>query len=661
MLARYKIYFFVSLISFIFPSSVLRAKERVVKSSFLTWDTLWEGDILVDGIVKVAYGVTLNIAPGTNIRFAFRDEDKDGVGDSGLFIQGTINAVGTRLLPIVFTSGAKNKKTGDWKGINIIASDREINTFLHVNIEYADVGVHSHFSKLVLRSCGIVNNHRGLYCQEMDLDISTTTFFGNISAIRCRDVVARITKIVVKNNTLGVNCRKGILDISDSEFSSNSVYGLRLRDSVARLVGVDFDKNRYGGRFQDSKLTIENSNVSNNYQTGLSFMGGAVSINNSKINSNGLEGISALRTDLSVTGSVFRDNGFGVRCRYGTSFLASGCVFEKNNEGVAMSGKEAKTSFHGLLLSFISNTVGCHFTNVSPFVIENSVMLGGGEGIRAKKSSGNIKHLTVRNSSKDAISVSDSLLTLSKTKVSTSGGIGIYLLRTSFSMESVKSEKNHLAGIKVIGGEGAIFSVESSNNAGNGYTFEKCKVLLQASKSLANSASGVCLTTSVVSINKFSARENAGWGIFERNSRFLLNNGVFVENSAGGLCSQQTENSHIINSSFRDNSGGGWFCDSCEETFFADNLVADNHDFGIRVKHASPIVRNNSIINEEKSFILETKEDLYIGGNFWGSSSETYIEGSVLDVFDGYGDGAAIYMPFLKKITKKRSPLSKNR
>ncbi|MEI6851306.1 MAG: T9SS C-terminal target domain-containing protein, partial [Bacteroidota bacterium] len=110
-----KIYFLIAfaLISF---SAKLSAQTIVIKDSVATSQT-WTNDhiYLIQGFVYVVNGVTLTIQPGTII---MGDHTFTG---SSLIIEkgGKINAIGTPIQPIVFTSDmpAGSRTRGDWGGI----------------------------------------------------------------------------------------------------------------------------------------------------------------------------------------------------------------------------------------------------------------------------------------------------------------------------------------------------------------------------------------------------------------------------------------------------------------------------------------------------------------------------------------------------------------
>ena len=65
----------LSLLLWILPLPAA-ADALVYRGETTLWsDTVWQGEVLVDGILTVAPGTTLEIRPGTTIRFTFFDSN----------------------------------------------------------------------------------------------------------------------------------------------------------------------------------------------------------------------------------------------------------------------------------------------------------------------------------------------------------------------------------------------------------------------------------------------------------------------------------------------------------------------------------------------------------------------------------------------------------
>ncbi len=115
----------------------------------LTSDENWSGVVEITGDVTVPAGVTLNIQPGTVIKFASVSDDQGSGNNSGLcemIVAGTLNALGNSdpSENIVFTSSSASPVKGNWYGIVVVsgASHEAECNLANCVIEYSRIGVH---------------------------------------------------------------------------------------------------------------------------------------------------------------------------------------------------------------------------------------------------------------------------------------------------------------------------------------------------------------------------------------------------------------------------------------------------------------------------------------------------------------------------------------
>ena len=172
-----------------------------ITDSVLTHDTLWEGDVIISGVVLVKKGVTLTVKPGTSVRFARVDKDRNSVGDGELRIEGRIAAKGTVSHPIIFTSAEPSKVTRDWSYIHLLAS-QEDNVFEYCRFEYGFSGVQVHYSSVRITDCRFLNNHEGLHFNTANVVAEHNTFENNGSAIRFKRLEGHV---VIKDNDIHGN------------------------------------------------------------------------------------------------------------------------------------------------------------------------------------------------------------------------------------------------------------------------------------------------------------------------------------------------------------------------------------------------------------------------------------------------------------------------
>lgn len=185
---------------------VREAVAAVMKApSVIARDTVWSGEVLVEGAVLVARPATLRIEPGTVIRFKRIDSDKDGIGDGELRVTGRIIAKGTEEKPIRFSSAEKEPRAGDWSYLLLFTSGGE-NVIEHAIFEHAFTGLQAHFSRAVVRDSTFINNIEGIRFGRAELDIEHNKIADNDIGIRYHRLEGPVTirSNIVNNNGIGL-------------------------------------------------------------------------------------------------------------------------------------------------------------------------------------------------------------------------------------------------------------------------------------------------------------------------------------------------------------------------------------------------------------------------------------------------------------------------
>jgi hypothetical protein len=138
----------------------------------------WQGERRIAEFIEIPAGVTLLLAPGTTLRFAFVDRDGDGIGDAGLHVLGRIEAVGTPAAPIVFTSAETDPQPGDWQGL--VFDNSKGNLFTESRFEFAQHALHAHFSSASLERCRLERNIEGTRLGNSSFSIDHCLVRGNV-------------------------------------------------------------------------------------------------------------------------------------------------------------------------------------------------------------------------------------------------------------------------------------------------------------------------------------------------------------------------------------------------------------------------------------------------------------------------------------------------
>jgi outer membrane protein assembly factor BamB len=196
-------------------------------------DTTWSGQIVIDGQVKVFKGVTLTIAPGSDIAFVQRDADKDGLGDGTLIIEGSLLAIGTPTQPIRFRSAALQPQPGDWLEIRVDFSQET--RLRYCEIRDSSHGLHAHFTRATVEDSLIHHNIDGCRLGQGDFLFQRNR--------------------IEENPGKGINFRNSTIDISDNIIRHNGT-GIFIfeTDRPANIAGnniyANSDNLRFGDFFQ---------------------------------------------------------------------------------------------------------------------------------------------------------------------------------------------------------------------------------------------------------------------------------------------------------------------------------------------------------------------------------------------------------------------------
>jgi hypothetical protein len=171
----------------------------------LSEDTVWNGEIVIKGVVYVKKGITLHIRPGTVVKFQRIDVDGDGVGDAELRVGGRLLARGTAQAPVVFTSAEEVPASGDWSYILLYASTGQ-NVLEHCRVEYAFSGVQVHHSKATMKNCLFQHNKEGVRFGKAWVSILHSRFSNNQVGIRYTRLTepVRIEANQIEGNAVGL-------------------------------------------------------------------------------------------------------------------------------------------------------------------------------------------------------------------------------------------------------------------------------------------------------------------------------------------------------------------------------------------------------------------------------------------------------------------------
>ncbi len=293
------------------PKIEARPITRILEDSAAVGETVWSGRIVIDGVLRVPEGSRLVILPGTIVEFKKRDTNGDGIGESGLFLQGVLVSKGSKEKPIIFRSAEKHRRPGDWDAVNIMNSDGTQNLVEYCVFEDAYRGLHFHFSNVLVQASSFRGNYRAMQFQESNAEIRRSLFSGNRSGIQARDSKVVFSDNVVEGNLTGVSFFRVALNASYNTFTANVREGLRIREGSPVLTSNVFHGNRYGVMVADTNRgAISGNLISANGETGISFKNSDnVRVTGNFVSRNGISGMNIRDARLAIEENLISRNG----------------------------------------------------------------------------------------------------------------------------------------------------------------------------------------------------------------------------------------------------------------------------------------------------------------------------------------------------------------
>jgi len=222
-------------------------KPLYLDKSYIKQDTTWSGTVILRGQNVVRRGCTLTILPGTVIKFAWVDEDKDGVGDGELTVEGRLIAKGSKEQPILFTSAQEKPAMKDWTFVQIsVSRDSLVENCI---FEYAFSGLQVHYSTATIRDTLFRHNFEGIRFSTTDILIEHNDLVANYYGIRCEANGSRttITKNLFRDNEYAffpVRKTGSSVKVFENNIEASKVYQVNLGQT--QNEDLDFANNWWG-------------------------------------------------------------------------------------------------------------------------------------------------------------------------------------------------------------------------------------------------------------------------------------------------------------------------------------------------------------------------------------------------------------------------------
>lgn len=216
--------------------STLQVKE-------ISGEEVWKGRIFIEGIVAVRKQGKLIIESGSEIIFKKIDIDDDGIGDSELYVEGTIIVNGKKDAPVLFTSDSIEKVPSSWK--YVMVNHAKYAYFDYAIFEGAFSGLQVHFTKAVVKNSIFRNNIDGFRFSTSNIYVCNNKMTKNRHGIRYEE---RDSNGIIEFNSIYEN-EIGIFPVTMCKNKVNFRYN-------------NIEKNEYNikvGDEQKQNLTFKNN------------------------------------------------------------------------------------------------------------------------------------------------------------------------------------------------------------------------------------------------------------------------------------------------------------------------------------------------------------------------------------------------------------------
>lgn len=302
-------FFGLVLIFLLLPCTAVAGEAQVYRGNqSLFEDTVWDGEILIDGILTVAAGVTLEIRPGSRVSFTRFDSNGDGIGEHEIFSQGTIRVLGTEANPVLFTSAEDNPRPGDWGAINMMVSEEE-NFLEYCHVEYGYRGFHAHYAKARLLNSTFSRNMRGAQFQESQVFVDDCRFQDNLNGVQFRDSIVTMRNSVISGSHWGLRCVYSELELTDCQIENNLVNGANIRDGKLKISDSRITGNRRRLYLQRSEGQVSGNDLSANSEHGIFLEDSNVEVVDNRLAQNGRAGVRWLNSEGRLARNLIAENG----------------------------------------------------------------------------------------------------------------------------------------------------------------------------------------------------------------------------------------------------------------------------------------------------------------------------------------------------------------
>ena len=289
------------------PAPVARAEARftaasVYRDRLLSEDTVWRGEVLVEGTVTVAPQATLSIEPGSVIRFR-----RAGARVPLLLVQGRLVAAGSKDSPIVFGSNFAQPVAADWQGVMLLGSEKK-NILENCRIEGAQTGIEALFSSVALKNVRVERATTGMRFQDALVSVEGGGASDCELGFSFSESEANLRNLEVEGNRLGIWAKRSSLYLLESHLFGNKS-ALNCDGCRLKIQGGSVLANGSGVTLSGCEGSVAGATLAKNAEYGLALTASRLRVSSNEITGNGGYGLivydgAAVAWDNALYGNV---------------------------------------------------------------------------------------------------------------------------------------------------------------------------------------------------------------------------------------------------------------------------------------------------------------------------------------------------------------------
>jgi len=248
-------------------------------------DTVWRGEVLVEGAVTVAPQATLSVEPGTVVRFR-----RKGAQAPLLVVQGRIVAAGTRETPVVFSSAFAVPAASDWQGIMLLGTEKK-NLLENCRIEGAQTGLEALFSSVTLKNVRAERAATGMRFQDTLVTMESGGASDCDTGLSFSESEASLRDVAVAGNRLGISARRSSVYLFEASLSGNQAAAFSGDGCRIKIQGGTVASNGSGVTLLESEGSVTGARLAKNREFGMSLTSSRVRVSANQITGNGNNGM----------------------------------------------------------------------------------------------------------------------------------------------------------------------------------------------------------------------------------------------------------------------------------------------------------------------------------------------------------------------------------